>query len=324
MIYKRVRLDATPICQLKCPSCSTGTGENVASLGRGTLSAENFSHFLSLNPDLKNVELSNYGEAFLNPDLGKIFKIAYEKGVSVTAKNGINLNTCRKDILEDAVKYKVKYLNVSIDGASQDTYPIYRVNGRFDKVIEHIKIINKYKELYSSDLPELSWQFVVFGHNEHELPLAKKMAESLGMVFKPKMSWDEISFPIRDPEFVKLHTGWKYATRSEALAVDGVNHNAPVCKQLWDEPQVNWDGRVFGCCVNHWQDFGINAFELGLRKALRSDNFKYAKKMVRGKAPAKDGIPCSTCSVYKNMRRTGVYLDRKTGGTTRISALNIT
>ncbi len=34
----------------------------------------------------------------------------------------------------------------------------------------------------------------------------------------------------------------------------------PACFQLWDEPQVNWDGKILGCCVSYWGELGGNAF----------------------------------------------------------------
>ncbi len=45
----------------------------------------------------------------------------------------------------------MKDLTVSIDGASQETYQIYRVRGKFDEVIGHIRKINEYKKKYNSE-----------------------------------------------------------------------------------------------------------------------------------------------------------------------------
>jgi MoaA/NifB/PqqE/SkfB family radical SAM enzyme len=79
----------------------------------------------------------------------------------------------------------VKIVTCSIDGASPETYGIYRVRGDFDAVINNIERINVHKRAHASDLPHLVWQFVVFGHNEHEIPIAREMAERLGMESAP-------------------------------------------------------------------------------------------------------------------------------------------
>jgi hypothetical protein len=40
---------------------------------------------------------------------------------------------------------------------------------------------------YRSPYPHLRWQFIVFPHNEHELPKARAMAQELGMRFFAKL-----------------------------------------------------------------------------------------------------------------------------------------
>ena len=60
--------------------------------------------------------------------------------------------------------------------------------GDCDTVSENIRRINCFKEQYQSEFPRLLWQFVVFGHNEHESPIARKLAGDLGMEFRMKLS----------------------------------------------------------------------------------------------------------------------------------------
>src|SRR5438874_1490946 len=66
-----VRLDASTVCQLKCPSCPTATGATGQNLGVGSLKFEDFKRFIRRNPQVSHVELSNWGEVFLNQDLVK-------------------------------------------------------------------------------------------------------------------------------------------------------------------------------------------------------------------------------------------------------------
>lgn len=302
-----VRLEAAAVCQLKCPACSTGTGANAGVLGRGYLKADRFLSFVEDNPEVKAVELSNYGEIFLNPELPKILQIADAHGIAITAYNGVNLNSAKDEALEAVVKYKVRRMTVSIDGASQATYAQYRIGGNFDNVIRNIETINRYKTSYHHDFPGLKWQFVVFGHNEHELPRAKEMASQLGMDFYAKRSWNEQISPIRDEEFVKTHTGWKFATRSEFQGKTNDVYMPSICDQLWDNPQINWDGRLLGCCVNLWSDFGANVFSEGLEAAFHSEKISYARRMLLGDAPEREDIPCAKCKKFLLMKATGRF-----------------
>jgi hypothetical protein len=57
------------------------------------------------------------------------------------------------------------------------------VGGIYEAVLANIRRINELKKRYNSFFPLLQWQFVVFGHNEHEIPLARKMATEFGISF---------------------------------------------------------------------------------------------------------------------------------------------
>ena len=275
-------------------------------VGSGFLKLRDFQKLLVENPWLKEIELSNYGEIFLNPDLLEIIKFAYERNVTLRAKNGVNLNNVKEDVLEGLVKYKFRSMSCSIDGASNETYKIYRVKGNFETVIENIRKINLFKQKYQSEYPLLNWQFVVFGHNEHEIPLARKLASELNMKFRLKLSFDPKFSPVRDQEFLKREIG--AASREEFKQKHGVDYIQWICRQLWAQPQINWDGKVLGCCLNFWGDFGGNAFHDGLFKSVNNEKIEYARDMLLGKKVAREDIPCTTCSVYLGMKADGKWL----------------
>jgi MoaA/NifB/PqqE/SkfB family radical SAM enzyme len=302
LIPQQLRLEASSFCQLRCPSCSTTSGANHPIVGSGFLSFGNFRQLIDENPSLTRVELSNYGESFLNPHLLKILEYASSKGVAITFSNGVNLNHATDELLEGLVKYRVRHITCSIDGATSETYRTYRIRGNLDKVIRHVQRINHFKREHQSELPELTWQFVVFGHNEHEIPAAREMAGRLGMAFKTKISWDAKFSPIRNSDFVRAQTGERAVTRQEYVQIHGRKYQSSICHQLWDDPQINWDGKNLGCCVNFWGDFGGNAFTDGLRACLNHEKMQYARAMLRGQKSPRDDIPCSTCKMYLSMR----------------------
>lgn len=306
-----LRLEASSVCQLRCPSCPRSTAAFKNHIGQGFLKAADFRQLLDKNRWIESVELSNYGEMFLNPELLEIIKYAHERGVYLTGDNGANLNNAPEEILEGMIKYKFHSRTCSIDGASEDIYMIYRIKGSYATVINNIKIINFFKQKYSSDYPVLIWQFVIFGHNEHQLPLARQMAAALGMRFHPKLSWDEDLSPLQDVEFVKKETGLTIVSRKEYLKWHGLPYLSETCKQLWDNPQINWDGKLLGCCRNFWGDFGGNAFTEGLIPALNHEKINYARDMLSGKKPMREDIPCTTCEVYLARKDHGKWLQQE-------------
>lgn len=292
-----IRLEASSFCQLDCPSCPTAMKVTESHVGFGFLSFDNFKKLVDENPQIRHIELSNYGEIFLNPELDKIFEYGSKKKIVLTASNGVNLNTVKEQVLESLVKYKVKQLTISIDGVSQESYGKYRRNGRYENVIKHIEAINSWKQKYSSTQPLLRWQFVVFGHNEHEIDAARQFAEKLGMEFFLKLTWDDNFSPVKDRDHIKKLMG--YSSRQEFFQQTGRIYAGDICKQLWNAPQVNWNGAILGCCRNFWGDFGGNAFSDGLLAALNNPKIRYARAMLLGKVPGREDIPCSTCEIYK-------------------------
>ena len=106
-------------------------------------------------------------------------------------------------------------MTCSIDGASQETYGQNRIRGLFDTVIDNIKEINHWKLEYKSPHPKMTWQFIVFGHNEHELPTARAMARDFDMAFFAKWNWDAKFSPIRDRDLGARELGMAEVTREE-------------------------------------------------------------------------------------------------------------
>jgi len=268
-------------------------------IGHGFLKFTNFKKLVDANPWIKNIEISNWGEIFLNPELKDIVKYSRARNVNLHAHSGSNLNTISEDMLEALVKYRLQNLTVSLDGASDETYSMYRIGGNFNKVIENIKKINHYKHKYDSDFPQLTWQFVIFGHNEHEIPAAKKMAKDLGMSFSPSLNaqfWDPPFSPVKNKDFIIKETGLEFATREEFEEKYKINyHNT--CPQLWMTPQINWNGDLLGCCWNMFSDYG-NVFTSGLTECLKSKKYISSKKTLLGLEKPKEDIPCFKCSCF--------------------------
>ena len=159
----QIRLEASSFCNLRCPVCPTTRGViHQGAVGGGFLRFEDFRKLLDDNPGLKRIELSNWGEIFLNPALLSVLKLAHERGVHLTASNGVNLNKIRPEVLEGLVRYQFRCLVCSIDGASEETYSIYRVRGKFANVIDNIRKINELKQRYSSPFPELMLEICRF------------------------------------------------------------------------------------------------------------------------------------------------------------------
>jgi MoaA/NifB/PqqE/SkfB family radical SAM enzyme len=257
-------------------------------------------------------------------------RCAHEAGIRLTAYNGANFNSVKDETLEALVKYRFRRLTIAIDGATPQSYRDYRRGGDFDHVIANIVKLNRYKRQYASRYPKLTWQFIIFGHNEHELDQARSMARQLGMKFSPKLNgegWGPQYSPVRDRDMVRRRSGFGVASYSEFREKHNRDLAVP-CHDMWLSPQINWDGKMLGCCFNVWGDFG-NVFQTSLDECLAGEKYRYAQKMLLGEVPARGDIPCVHCHLYRHqalekriqsswpLRIAGRLLSTRTAGSDR-------
>lgn len=305
---KKLSIEPSTICQLRCADCSLRFERRSKHFGKGYLKFQDFKNLLDRTPRIKFVYFQSIGEMFLNPELQDMLSYCFSTGRKVSMAAGANLNYLGDGMAEALVKFHVRDLTCAIDGVTDKIYRIYRVGGHLEQVLANVREINRYKEIYQSKYPQLTWQFVVFGHNEHELPMARKLANDLGMRFQAKMAWNSNFSPIVNPQFVMAETGWKAVTREKIAEITGKHYGQGMCYELWTVPRVNWDGRVFGCCGQKREALGGNVFRDGYFAACNTERIKYARQMLLGQVEPRADIPCTTCPVYQVMSDTGNYL----------------
>ena len=292
---KKIRLEACSLCQLNCPACGSRQIEKIAPKGwSGYLKFDDFRKFIDDN-NFEEVHLSKSGEIFLNPELDEIIEYSYQKGIKLEAS--ANLNTISDKTIENLVKYKFHYMRVALDGATPETYKIYRAGGDFNQVIDNIKKINYFKKKYNSEFPKLSYQFILFGHNEHEIELAKKKAKELDMEIDFKRNYAPRYSPVKNVKLVEKQTGIKIVEENnEYIKVANNTKKSPICNMLFKSPQIDYNGIFLGCCRTSLTNFKVNVFKEGLLNALNDPCVLYAKLMLSDTStPAKKGVPCSNC-----------------------------
>jgi hypothetical protein len=295
------RLDVSSLCQLDCVLCPVAQRKGRSFVGRGFLPAADFVEFIDSNPTVKMIEIGNSGEVFLNPDLPAILKYACDKGVTIRIAEGANLNDATDEALEALVKYGVSLLRVSLDGATQETYQIYRVGGDLKKALKNVQRINDYKKQYKTKWPQLILQFIPFGHNEHEIKKIVVMARALGMDIYFKLNVFEGYHPLRDHAVLTEMLG--YSDKDSYLKKTGEIYMRDICLQLWRAPQVNWDGRLLGCSANSSVNYAEYALGRTFAEQINNDHIQYARKMLMGIAPARADIPCVRCDSFADYKK---------------------
>lgn len=288
--------DPSNYCNLHCPLCPTGQGKK----GRTKKIAE-FAQYKKVVDDLKKylffIHLVNWGEPLLNPELVKMVEYANKNKIDTILYS--NLTLLEANVAEELIKSGLNEIVISLDGATEKIYSKYRKGGNFFKVIQNLKILVELKKKYSSSIV-LRWQFLVFSHNEHELALAKKMAQEIGVVFSPYSARVDMALEtsLNRKEIIDQHRAWfprikkfhQYNLKSYLNRRKIAN-----CNWLWTRIVVNPDGSVSPCC-SIWEekyDFG-NAFKEGVLNVWNGRKYREARRAVRTKKPANGNI-CSNC-----------------------------
>lgn len=130
-------------------------------------------------------------------------------------------------------------------------------------------MINKYKELYGSKFPKLAYKFIVFGHNEHEIEKARKLAKELNMECLFNINCVPDYSPVQNSEKVKELTDINFPNDNvyEELKNYSKFKYWFFCSDLFFYPYINFNGYFFGCCVSCTKYFGVDVFKLGLKKS---------------------------------------------------------
>ena len=124
------------ICNLECLHCCEEAGEIMPN----ELNREEVMDFCQQIVDLNipYVAISG-GEPMMHPDFFKICEFFRSNGISLKVEtNGLFIN---KEVAARFGKLGFRSVQISVDGASQDTFEKMRIKGNFKKVIEACKFL---------------------------------------------------------------------------------------------------------------------------------------------------------------------------------------
>ncbi len=244
-----ITVDPVNICNLRCPLCAT----NHSKYKKEMMSFPLFKNIIDKVPSAKVVNLFNWGETFLNPDIFKMIAYAKSREYITTIHSNFSLNK-DDEFFQKIVKSGLDVLVLSIDGASRESYSKYRVGGNFERVLENIGSVVRMKKHLNSKKPKIIWKFVVNQFNEHEIEKAEEMAKEYGISFvTDKMGLGDDLPDIQLEESIEERKRyWLPENRDYLFPRYMGNYKPPlfngVCVQLFTTMIINPDGKVFPCC----------------------------------------------------------------------------
>jgi hypothetical protein len=127
-------------------------------------------------PAAVQAEYCNYGEPLLNPNTPKLIRLAK----TYLARTRLSTNIGVKHFDPEAyVNSGLDYMTISIDGATQSVYEKFRRKGDIETVFKNVRSLIQARKDLKRNTPIVSWQYLAFEHNEHEIDAAIKMAQQL-------------------------------------------------------------------------------------------------------------------------------------------------
>ena len=198
---------------------------------------------------------------------------------------------------QELVKSGLDRMTISIDGATQKTYEIYRKNGNIDLVFKNIKLLVQAKKKLNSVTPHLHWQFLVFKHNENEIELAREISKTIGV--------NDIGFtaPFCDISWasnIEQYNNYlvKEGADKEKKQVIFKNADRQLCNWLWDAITINADGSISPCCSveDKKDDFEMFDKNKSFAEIWNSQNYVRARKFVLDREKKDFVNVCTKCN----------------------------
>lgn len=302
-------IEPTNQCNLKCPQCATGSGKIKRKTNH--LSFTIYKKIINeLSDSLCYLVLFNQGEPFLHDELIEFIRYAKSKNIYViTSTNGhfLTQNICEQFILAG-----LDAIIISLDGADEQSYKQYRINGNFNQVIEGIKRLTYLRRSLHKKNPSIFIQFLVMKHNEHQLEQMIHVAKALGvdrLLVKTVQVDNEHEAQAFLPQNENLS---RYTFKKNKLQLKKSIHK--LCGRLWTSSTILCDGRVVPCCFDKNGDFNLGsiAHDNSFLTIWRSKKYENFRNSVIRRREAID--ICTNCTQDQT-----VYLEKAIGLSHKIS-----
>ena len=238
-------IEPTNTCNLRCPLCTTGSGEMTRD--NGQMSLDTFQNILDkMGEDIFFLLLYHQGEPYINKHFLKFVELAKAKNIYCTTSTNAHFIT--DDVIHATIDSGLDSMIVSLDGVTQETYAKYRVKGNINKVVPTLKRFMEIKRERRSKTPLIALQFLVMKHNEHELPAVRKLAKEL-KVDRLLIKNIEVRSLEEAKTWLPLNDKYRrYDFSGQTYEVK--NNQKKSCPRPWLSTLINWDGSVVPCCFD--------------------------------------------------------------------------
>lgn len=236
-------IDPSNKCQNNCNFCIYA---DYLKSDRCDLPFDMYHHLLfdlkTIN--VKSITFTGGGEPLMSQYFNNMAELAFASEFEIgLVTNGIKLDT---EAME-GITHMFKFIRVSLDAASSETYTRIKGSKFFDRVCRNIKNLSKL------GCTDVGVSFVVTDHNRHEIEDFERLGLSLGADYvQVKPAWKPC-----DIEKTMDSVSDKDAFLTERYTVE--QNSMVACHIAGLVGQVAANGKVYYCCVQR----GKKEFEIG-------------------------------------------------------------
>lgn len=271
------------VCTLKCPLCPQST--DSFDLTRELLGFNNLRAIIDYFEEFVDTVLFfNWGEPLLNPSLPEMIQYASGKRICTVVHS--NFNCLTEELADRLIESGLSEIIASIDGVSEESYQSYRKRGSFNMAFHNLKMFLGRKKVLGSKSPSVIWKFLVFKQNEHEIELARKIAEQIEVII-------DFKFSVATDEFMPTQQNYN---NKESIDKFVENYGAP-CEQLWRAAVICPDGSILPCCMVSGKKYIVgNFFHQDFKNIWNNERYQLLRKVAKRELKqADESLFCHYC-----------------------------
>lgn len=242
-------IDIVDTCNLSCKTCT----REAFSYSSGRMEFSLFKRILDKLQlmNIKQIELYNFTEPFLHPDIYDFMKEVKVRGLTL----GVSTNLSLKNIpnLKECVDLLMPgdWFVVTISGIEKDVYGINHAGGNIDNVLHNLSVISQ-----SSNSKMVTLRLLHFDYNEDEVFKAVAIAQKFGLGFQ----WfDAFGSPFEKSSEKEMMQEFVQNGVSLRVTNGQYGEDVPYCRFIHSRNiEINYLGNVEQCCnrVARPYDFG--------------------------------------------------------------------